>query len=743
MSTLNVITLLFNGITLALALGFLIIVLWQDARKELNQFFAIFLFLVILWNMGSLIALGVLLIDDSSVLLSLASSIMELGFTGSSVAVYALTAVLVGVHTRRFRWLAFVSLFLVLGYQVFLILNNVPIPFRLGEGGTVQYRFQSLSALFYFAFDGMTFYLVWRYQRKIRPGGLFLGLNLFVLGQALGFLNPSLGIASASINISSFAALVISFAILKREIITPLAERITQLEAIHKVSLAITSQISLERVLEQIAIQAAGWLDADAAGIFLVDQQCLRLATVYNLPASYTNSTLNWGDGVAGTVAKTGQSIYLENYGRDWKGAADLPLACETFGSVISVPLMYRSDAIGVLMVISGRQGNMFRREDVRPLELLGAQAAVAIAHSHSFAEQGKLTAQVEAARSQLETVLTSTENPVIAINRQFQLIFANPAAQNLFITKIENRTDLITQLLPSGVMPTSYREVLKHLKQRGSYIYEVSVRGQVYLCHIGQLGRPRPAGWVAVLNDVTQLKELDRLKSEMVRMTSHDLKNPLQAAMANLELLEEDLAEYEDTEVQSSVVTIGKQLTRMNRIIAGILDLERLKAGTPAMVTCHPRQIVKNSVDEVLHLADDKHVSLEAVMRDDVPCFLADPSQFERALINLIENAIKFTPEGGQVMLRVQSELDSVVFEVKDNGIGIPSHLQPIVFDRFVRGGQRGQKGAEHIGGSGLGLSIVKTIVENHQGEVWLKSAEGQGTTFFIRVPAVIDRVK
>ncbi|MBI5669853.1 MAG: GAF domain-containing sensor histidine kinase [Chloroflexi bacterium] len=739
MTSLNVITLLFNGITLALALGFLIIVLWQDARKELNQFFAIFLFLVTLWNMGSLIALGVLLIDDTSVLLALASSIMEIGFTGSSIAIYTLTAVLVGVHTRRFRWLAFASLVLVLGYQVFLILNQAPVPLQLREEGVVQYRFQNLSALFYLTFDGLTFYLIWRYQRKIRPVGLFLGLNLFVIGQSLGFLNPALGITAASINISSLAALVISFAVLKREIISPLAERITQLEAIHKVSLAITSQISLERVLEQIAIQAAGWLDADAAGIFLVDEGCLRLATVHNLPASFIHSTLDWGCGVAGTVAQTRQSIYLENYGRDWKGAADLPLARETFGSVISVPLMYGNDAIGVLMVISGRQGHMFRREDVRPLELLGAQAAVAIAHSHSFAEQNKLTAQVEAARSQLETVLTSTENPVIAINRQFRLIFANPAAQNLFIRRLDDESPSITRLLPANMLPEDYREVLKQLKRSGSYIYEVSLRGQVFLCHVGQLGRPRPAGWVAVLNDVTQLKELDRLKSEMVRMTSHDLKNPLQAAMANLELLEEDVAAFDNVEVHTSVATIGKQLLRMNRIIAGILDLERLKAGTLAMVACHPRQIIDNSLDEVVHIATDKRITLQAMVSEDVPCFLADPGQFERALINLLENAVKFTPEGGQVTVRVRHEADSVVFEVEDNGIGIPANLQPVVFDRFVRGGQRGQKGAEHISGSGLGLSIVKTIVENHNGEVWLCSTEGLGTTFYIRVPAAM----
>jgi signal transduction histidine kinase len=240
-------------------------------------------------------------------------------------------------------------------------------------------------------------------------------------------------------------------------------------------------------------------------------------------------------------------------------------------------------------------------------------------------------------------------------------------------------------------------------------------------------------------LNDVTQLKELDRLKSEMVRMTSHDLKNPLQAAMANLELLEEDLADYKDAEVQTSILAIHKQLIRMNRIIGGILDLERLKSGTLAMVLCHPRQLVENTFDEMQHLAQEKQIQLQSVLPEVLPYFLADPGQFERALTNLVENAIKFTPSGGQIIVRVHATDGNVIFEVEDNGIGVPSTLQSQVFDRFVRGAQRGQKGADHISGSGLGLSIVKTIVESHQGQVWLKSEEGLGTTFYISVPIVI----
>ena len=740
MSLANTITLLFNGLTIALALGFLLIVLWQDIRKELNQFFGLLLFLVTLWNIGSLLTLAFTLVDPHSPLISISLSIMELGFTGSSIGVYALTAILVGVHSRRFRTLAFLSLFIVLIYQIFLILSNSPMSFEALGDGFYKYRFQPLAAVFYLTFDGITIYLVWRYQRKFKSVTLRVGLSLFVVGQSLGFLNPELGVVSLSINISSLSMLVTSFAILRQEIITPLSERISQVEAVHKVSLAITSQIALDTVLHQIATQAAGWLDADGSGIFLNRGHDLELATVHNLPHQFVHVRVPIGQGVAGAVADTHRTIYLENYSRDWKGDTDLPLAQETFGSVISVPLIYGADVLGVLMVIAGKQGRLFQMTDVGLLELLAAQAAVAIAHSHLFLEQQKLTAQVEASRSQLEAVLTSTENPVVAVDRSFHLIFANPTAKELLMPNDQDDEDSSIISIPFDFLPDNHRKVMRALHHNRTYIYEVAIQQKVYLCHLAQLGRPHAAGWVAILNDVTQLKELDRLKSEMVRMTSHDLKNPLQAAMSNLELLSDDLAGNTNHEVQESLKTIERQLLRMNRIINGILDLERVKTGMLQKEQCSADDLITHVTEELGHIAKDQCVALETSIEHNIPSFWAEPKQFERALINIVENAIKFTPQGGHITIQATQDEGNVLFKIKDTGIGIPEALQPQIFERFLRGGQKGQVGAEHISGSGLGLSLVKAIVESHQGKIWLTSQVGAGTTFYLSVPAIID---
>ncbi len=738
MSWLNTITLLSNGLTLALALSFVLIVLWYDARKQLNQTLSLFLLLVMVWNVGAFGLLVTSFIDPLSPIRPLALSFVELGQTGTSVGLYLLTSVLVGVQTKRFSTLAYISLAIVVVYQILLFITQSSIPIdRFDNADAPDYRLRPITAAFYMAFDGMTLYLIWQYRRKLESRGLTAGLVLFLLSHMLGFLNPALQVSSVSSILAGLSTLLISFAIVRREIIQPLSERISQVEAVHRVSLAISSHIALDTVLDQIARQATGWLNANAAGIFLKTGNNLELVTVHNLPASYIRWKLEWGQGAAGKVAETQQSLYLENYGRDWNSEPDLPLAHETFGSVISVPLIYSSETIGTLMVIAGRKGRLFEREDVQRLELLSAQAAVAIAHSRLFKEQLALTEQVEASRSQLEAVLTSTENPVVAVDRRLRLLFANPAAQKLIYEVHRMDSGSVAQTIPPSLLPRYPLKALRELRNNRVYIYEVTVNGRTFSSHVGQLGRPRVEGWVAVLNDITELKELDRLKSEMIRMTSHDLKNPLQAALANLDLLAEDLRDLPNPDIHESLSVIQKQLVRMNRIISGILDLERIRNGPISLDQCAPSTLFDRLIEDMMPAARERNIQLFTQIDPHVTEVRVDPDQLERALSNLLENAIKFTPDGGIVQLNLlKCDSEHVQFEVKDTGIGIPLELQPYVFDRFWRGAQKGQSGAEHISGTGLGLSLVKTVVENHQGTIWLSSQPGVGTSFYIRLP-------
>lgn len=730
MTVLNPLIILVNGITLALALAFLSILLWNDAKKELNQFFAVFLLFVALWNGGSLLWQAFAQIDTESPLISTSIAVVELGFTGASVAVYTLTAVLVRAHTKRFRVLAFASISLLFLYRLYFILGVSSSAVNT-SATFLSFQQHPLVVLFYLVFDFGTLALLWRYRRKVRSIWVSVGLVLFVIGQTFGFLNPELRLFALSNLTSAIAALILSFAVIKQEIISPLAERNSQVEVIRKVSMAITSLASIETVLDQIAKQTASLLQTEGAvSIFLVKGGELEVGTVHNLPNSYVHSRIAIGEGMAGTAALKHQTIQVDDYGRDWKGQEDFPLARKTFGAAICTPLIYAGETIGVLMMVAARHGILFQREDAYLLELLGAQASVAISHSQLFGD-------VELARSQLETVLSSTDNPVIALDRKFSLIFANPSAQTLLNLPKTEQSASILEYIPQHALPVDLRAMLSTLRATGTYTYEAELESKVYLCNIAHLGRPRVNGWVAVLHDVTQLKELDRLKSEMVRMTSHDLKNPLQAAMANVDLLREDLPP-ENAESIESLDKIDWQLQRMNRIIRGILDLERMKPGIGFIDHFSPAKIVEDSIQEMRHFSHMQKVNLKYVIGNNLPLIRCDLEQFRRALVNLVENAIKFTPANGEIYVKTYTNVaNEVIFEVSDTGVGIAPEVQSKVFDRFYRAQQ---KGTEHITGTGIGLSLVKTIVESHKGTVWLESELGKGTTFFIKMPAVAD---
>lgn len=739
MLTLTAISFIFDSLALALAVTFLFVVLWHDSRKTLIRFFAIFLFLVIVWDAGSLLLHVTLFAMDGSTLANWAAGMIEGGFAGGSVGLYILTTAIVGVHSRRFRAMVFASLLLVVIYRLSLVAYGA-VPFTVEEGKILAYQLQPLFVGFFLVFDSLTLYWLWRFRRKIRSRGLKTGMVIFVLGQSLIFVNPALVVASLSTSISFAGVLVMSMSIVRQEIITPLSERSSQIEAMHKVSLAVSSQIALGTVLEEIAVQAAGWLSADGVGIFLVDSEAqgdngmLRLATVHGLPKQVLNLKMPVGNGVAGTAAKSRSTVFLENYGRDWLGIDDFVYARETFGSVIATPLIEAGTIMGVLMVIASRQGHLFDNHDVYLLELLSAQAAVAISHSQLFEAQQRLTQQVEAGRIQLETVLTSTDNPVIAVDRGLRLIFANPAARSLFLFKDGH---CITESLPRDVFPSSTRDVIRDIRQKGGHVYEISIDDREFLCHLAALGESRIAGWVVVLNDVSQLKELDRFRSEMVRMASHDLKNPLMGAMAYLDLLRDDVVDIGLVGVEEVIKTIERQHDRMNRIIRGILDIERIRAESLSEEICFVDTLVATAIAELETFIAEKGVVMVVQVEEDLPGFVGDREQFVRVLVNLIENAVKFTLNEEVVEVIVSRSNDELVFRIRDNGVGIPKAIQPRVFDRFFRGQQ---KSVEHVTGSGLGLNLVKTIVENHNGRIWLESEENRGTTFFVAVPIARD---
>ena len=250
---------------------------------------------------------------------------------------------------------------------------------------------------------------------------------------------------------------------------------------------------------------------------------------------------------------------------------------------------------------------------------------------------------------------------------------------------------------------------------------------------------RARPASeggaWVT-LEDVTELRRLQRIRSEFVDNLSHELRTPLTNVRVVTELLMDDLASTDaPTRIRERVATIDVETGHLAQMIGELLDLSRIEQATAEVrrdeVPIGP--LVSATLARLRTFADRQGVTLRAAVPDDLPAVRGDEERLGQLLVNLLHNAIKFSPRGGSVTVSARREGDSVIVAVEDQGEGIPRSEQDRVFERFYKVDRARQRG---LGGTGLGLAIARHIAEAHGGRLWLESTEDVGSTFSFSVP-------
>ena len=222
-------------------------------------------------------------------------------------------------------------------------------------------------------------------------------------------------------------------------------------------------------------------------------------------------------------------------------------------------------------------------------------------------------------------------------------------------------------------------------------------------------------------------------MKSEFVATVSHDLRSPL-TLMRGYATMLEMVGELNEQQ-QSYVKKIVTGVENMSRLVNTLLDLGRIELGVGLQVENVSVLDILERVTSALQLqASQKNIVFNLEIPKDMPHAVeADQALLHQAIYNLVENAIKYTPEKGSVTVRTRTENNSLIFEIQDTGIGIESDDMPRLFEKFYRGKQREAR-AQH--GSGLGLAIVRSIAESHGGRVWVESQLGKGSTFYLLIP-------
>jgi PAS domain S-box-containing protein len=237
-----------------------------------------------------------------------------------------------------------------------------------------------------------------------------------------------------------------------------------------------------------------------------------------------------------------------------------------------------------------------------------------------------------------------------------------------------------------------------------------------------------------AIARDITERHELERLKDEFIAVASHELRSPLTSIRAALSLLDGGLLESRPERARETIALASRNAERLMRLVNEMLDLERLESGSEVLdrMPYELAEVMGQAAETVAAAAEAADVLL--IVRPTTLTACIDPDRMLRVLVNLLSNAIKFSPRGGCVWVSAEKgPKGGVVLSVRDQGRGIPAGQLKSVFGRFrqVRASDSRDKG-----GTGLGLAICKSIVEQHGGEIWAESREGEGSTFRIRLP-------
>jgi len=341
--------------------------------------------------------------------------------------------------------------------------------------------------------------------------------------------------------------------------------------------------------------------------------------------------------------------------------------------------------------------------------------------------------------KKETEAVIRSIAEGLVVVDAKGNVIMMNPAAEKLLGVPSKEKTgksileglkeEQIVSLVKSNereknkeIELVSPNEETKKILRASSAVIEDE--------------DGKPVGMVSVLSDITKQKELDRLKSNFVSSVTHELRTPLVAIEKSISLL---LTESIPESQQREFLSIAQRnIKRLTNLINDLLDMSKLEAGKMSISCqlCSIVDVINEAVSGLKSWADTKSIEIKKIIEDNLPQINIDPNRIIQVLINLIGNAIKFTPNSGTITIEAKfiSADNEIEVAVQDTGIGIPKEDLVHIFDKFFQ--IEGERIPTDISGSGIGLSVAKEIIKLHKGRIWAESEKGKGARFIFRLP-------
>jgi two-component system, OmpR family, phosphate regulon sensor histidine kinase PhoR len=498
-----------------------------------------------------------------------------------------------------------------------------------------------------------------------------------------------------------------------------LQQQVDELETLTRLGRQITSSLSADSVLAAIVDAAVELTGSEEGSLLLIDETTgdLYMRASRNFQEDFVRTfRLPITNSLAGAVIRSGEAVLLDE---------NTPQKIKTaylVRSLLYVPLQLHGHVFGVLGVDNRQSQLSLTQRHVRLMNTLASYAVIAL-------ENARLYAEVFSERNKLETILTGIQDGVVVIDQDLRLGMVNKAAREIF--QIDLDANLNGRPFRDVFNQAELQELVNRPDTSSSTRTEISPdENRDYLAEVTPISG---VGKVLTLNDITNLKKIDRIKTDFVHTVSHDLRSPLTAILGYVELIERagpvnDMQRDFIHRVQMSVHNI-------THLVDDLLELGRIESGF---------DIRKESVllDQIIHYSADglkkslaeKGHHLQISLPEEIPPILANPVHMRQMIDYLLDNAIKYTQPGGTLSVNGNIEQDQIILQVCDSGIGIPPVDLPFIFDKFYRA----SNASAEVSGTGLGLAIVKSIVENHGGRIWVESNLGKGTTFTIVLPLV-----
>ncbi|HXV41954.1 MAG TPA: ATP-binding protein, partial [Anaerolineae bacterium] len=498
-----------------------------------------------------------------------------------------------------------------------------------------------------------------------------------------------------------------------------LEQRIKELNTLFGIGKSVTSLLDQDKLLSRLVEAAVYLINAEEGSLLLVDDKTneLYMVAARGIDERLARSfRLRVEDSLAGEVITSGQPLVLSG--------ADLTKIKTSYlvRSVIYVPLKIKGKVSGVLSVDNRQQQRDFTNHDMRLLSALADYAAISV-------ENAKLFNQAESERAKLATVLSEIEEPVVVITgRDDRVVVANTAfrralslgavvAEGRPLAELIQNEALISLIAAAPDSGSSHKSEIPLDDGRTFY---------ASLTPIPEVGR------AVIMQDITHFKELDRMKSDFVSTVSHDLRAPLTSVKAYAQMLEQAGELNEKQELFAN--RIVKAAEHIATMVTDLLDLSKIEAGIDLeLAVVDLERLTTEVVAEFQEQATTKRQQLVCHTSGQPAHVVGNQLRLKQVVSNLVGNALKYTPEGGQILTMVQINEGQVLIKVEDNGLGIPPADLPFVFDKFYR--VKNEDRAE-IQGTGLGLAICKSIIEKCDGSIWVESQYRQGSTFTFTLP-------